>query len=746
MKFYAHTDPQQPETLPEHGANWQSLEDHLVGTADLAEEFSAVFNAERWGQLAGFWHDAGKYSQDFQKYLRACAGSEKGVNKKSVDHSTFGAKSAASWSDQEGKLLAYCIAGHHGGLLDGRNSGNSLKRRLSKKDLPEVFLPDNLFDAERPSLPIKLQQDRPHIQISFFTRMLFSCLVDADFLDTESHMDRRKSQLRGGYPSLEELQIKLENFLASLDKEAEKTHVNAIRRQIQLDCLKASELEPGHFSLTVPTGGGKTLSSLAFALKHAIKYGLRRVIYVIPYTSIIEQNAAEFRKILGVEAVLEHHSNYDEDVDRDGGQTIDAIRRRLACENWDAPVVVTTNVQFFESLYSNKPSRCRKLHNIAGSVVILDEVQSLPAPFLLPSLESLRELVQSYHSSIVLCSATQPAITVREDFELGLENVREMVTDPQTLAANMRRVDSSYLGKLDEAEVANRVINHDQALCIVNTRKRAVSIYEKVRSGSNGNVFHLSASMCPAHRRVVLDHVKSELKSKRPCKLISTQLIEAGVDIDFPVVYRSMAGLDSIAQAAGRCNREGRLDRGQAYVYEPSEGLPPGHFRHTGQTAQSIIERFPDDMLGLKAIEEYFRDYYWLKSYSGGLDEKRILDKLREGAKQCDFPFETVAKLFRLIENDMQPVIVPYQSGGTKNLQAEDLIVEIEKADDLRSYHRKLQKYTVQVYPVYWQELVNCGAIQIVRDIFPVLWQSNLYSEQTGLVLDYRSDPEQYIC
>ncbi|MCG6534995.1 MAG: CRISPR-associated endonuclease Cas3'', partial [Syntrophales bacterium LBB04] len=396
--FYAHTKDNEPPD------RWQTLEDHLKRVAELARSFADEFGAGDWGYLAGLWHDVGKYSKEFQKYLLAANDDDSHIETKPgrVDHSTAGAKHAFRQAKNEGKLLAYTIAGHHAGLPDGKsNEGACLTKRLEKTIPSCDACPDWILDLPViKELPFTLDKRRFCFQISFFARMLYSCLVDADFLDTEAFMDPAKSGWRKGYPSLDELHEKLQSHLDHLTVMAAPTPINLRRTAILKQCLSAADLSPGLFSLTVPTGGGKTLSSLAFALKHTRRFGKKRVIYVIPYTSIIEQNAAVLRDILGEDAVLEHHSNFEpEDEDH---------RSRLSAENWDAPLIVTTNVQFFESLFACRSSRCRKIHQIADSVVILDEAQMLPVPLLKPSLEVLRELALNNRTTIVLRTATPP--------------------------------------------------------------------------------------------------------------------------------------------------------------------------------------------------------------------------------------------------------------------------------------------------------------------------------------------------
>lgn len=712
-KFYAHSLEGRPVE------EWQPLEEHLRNVAELARSFAEEFGAGDWGYLAGIWHDLGKYSQDFQRYLTLTCDADAHIEAKPgrIDHSTAGAQHAFGKSTNEGKLLAYAIAGHHAGLLNGKdNEGSCLAARLKKVIPSWNACPDWLLRLPvLKGLPFLLDKNRFCFQLSFFARMVYSCLVDADFLDTERFMDEEKYRWRQGYPSLEILNAELRAHLEQLTAKASPTPINGHRAHILKQCIDAADWKPGLFSLTVPTGGGKTLSSLAFAMKHALRFGKKRIIYVIPYTSIIEQNAAVFRDILGEDAVLEHHSNFDpEEEDH---------RSRLAAENWDAPLIVTTNVQFFESLFAYRSSRCRKLHRIAESVVILDEAQMLPVPLLKPSLEILRELSLNYRTTIVLCTATQPALSTSETFKDGLESVREIIPGPAALYEAFKRVETVKLPPLSDEELANKLNRYRQVLCVVNTRKHARLLYERLpdREGC----LHLSALMCPAHRTEILDRIRAALAKGDPCRVISTQLVEAGVDIDFPVVFRSIAGLDSIAQAAGRCNREGKMGQsGQVFIFTPEGGLPPGHLRQTAETAEAVL-RHHEDPLSLGATHDYFRELYWLRG--AALDQHQILADLSEGAKAGDFPFRVVATKFKIIEEGMEPIIIPWNS------EAERIVDELRYSAFPAAAARKAQRFTIQVYPQVLYELLNAGSVERLHEQYNVLINRDLYREDLGL-------------
>jgi len=747
ISHFAHTLPDQP---PEQ---WQLLEDHLRNVAERAGELASSFGAREWGYLAGLWHDLGKYSDAFQRYLRSEGGVDYHVIESDeiptavagkIDHTSAGAQHAVEAAPVLGHLLAYCIAGHHAGLHDAIADGACLNARLKKRVESWELGPDRIRESAIPPLPGFLQDLGRHIghpeeapfSISFFVRMLFSCLVDADFLDTEAFMDPERARSRPRWPGdiLARMEGGLDRFVRNLET-VDRSPVAQRRREVRESCLRAAARAPGLFSLTVPTGGGKTLSSLAFALRHALEHGLDRIVYVIPFTSIIEQNAAVFRKMFEPlvgknipDPVLEHHSTIDA-----GKETIGS---RLAVENWDAPLIVTTSVQFYESLFANRTSRCRKLHNLARSVIILDEAQKLPVDFLRPCLLALRELAASYGSTMVLCTATQPAIARRDEFSIGLEGVREIVPDPPALYRVLKRVEVVDLGRQTDEGLADRLSAHEQVLCIVNTRRHAQELFERL--GSAGGTFHLSAAMCPEHRSAMLERIRGALERGEPCRVVSTQLVEAGVDVDFPVAYRSLAGLDSIAQAAGRCNRHGRLDRGTTFVFRSEHERSEAFLRDTANATVEILggedrKALYDDLLSLEAVEHYFRLYYW--SQQDRWDGKKILSDL-ELVNSRELPFQfayrSIARRFRLIETHGETVIVPWGERGAA------LVAELRDAWGLpdRSVLRALQRYTVQVPARQYARHLG-SSIELVHDRYPVLVSVEFhYDERLGLVLD----------
>jgi CRISPR-associated endonuclease/helicase Cas3 len=735
-EHYAHTLPDHPE------AEWQQLVEHLTGVAELAAGFAEPFGATEWARLVGIWHDLGKFSERFQEYLRSNSGSDlhDAEVRGSVDHATAGAQHAAATIEVLGHLLAYVIAGHHTGLLDGRAEHACLESRLRKTIEPWQHGLDHLPKPVVPGLPEFVREAFGHrdaFAIAFFVRMLFSCLVDADFLDTERFMDAERATARPQWPEdvLSQIAGTLAVFMAEMERIASDIPVNRERAAVHRACIEAAGLSPGLFSLTVPTGGGKTLSSLAFALHHALRHGLRRVIYVIPFTSIIEQNAEVFRTALAPlvggglpDPVLEHHSNVDL------GQ--ETVTSRLATENWDAPLIVTTSVQFYESLFSNRTSRCRKLHNLARSVIILDEAQVLPVDFLSPCLRALRELCINYGASVVLCTATQPAVHRREGFPIGLDGVREIIPDPPALYCSLRRVEVEDLGKQDDGSLAERLSGQAQVLCIVNTRGHARKLFELL--GNTEGHIHLSALMCPEHRTRVIGEIRRRLDDGAVCRVVSTQLVEAGVDIDFPFVYRSLAGLDAIAQAAGRCNRNGRLGAlGRTFVFRSEHTRSEAFFRDTANSAEQVLG-LHSDPLSLDAVEHFFRLYYW--DQWDRWDAKQILAEfhlLQDQDLPFSFGFQEVAKRLQLIEDSGKPVIIPWQREG------QVLCDRVRYGTGLpgRDLLRRLQRFTVQIPSRVWYRHVN-RSIELVHERFPLLVSPEMhYSERVGLTLEDEEMP-----
>lgn len=711
------------------------LEDHLRQVGRLADEFAtaAIRDGARWGRLAGLWHDLGKYQPAFQSYIRGASAMEAHIEGAGrVKHAIAGAIHAVDALGPYGQLLAYAIAGHHAGLPDwhATDSGAAalspqLNSAADRATLAAAIAGGAPADVLRPGVELPKPPIRRAEELHLWLRMLFSCVVDADFLDTEAFMDRERTGLRGDYAGIEALCDAYDRHMAERFALAD-TPVKRLRAEIREHCLERAGDAPGLFSLTVPTGGGKTLASLGFALRHARDHGLQRVIYVIPYTSIIEQTANVFREVFaGIEPppVIEHHSNLEAEHE--------TARSRIACENWDAPVVVTTNVQFFESLYAAKPSRCRRLHNIANSVVILDEAQLLPPGHLCPILDALRQLIAHYRVSVVLSTATQPELQkTRSDafgkVQLaGLGEARELAPDPARLYQELDRVrvrlPASTTERCEWPQLANELAGLDQVLCIVNRRDDAAELWRLLPAGT----LHLSARMCGAHRAEVIAEIRRRLLGGEPVRVVSTQLVEAGVDLDFPVVYRAMAGLDSIAQAAGRCNREGRLaGKGRVVVFNPPTPSPRGLLLKAEQAAQRVLAGSPGEPLAPAQFCRFFEQFY--RSVNSH-DEGGVMELLNRNAAQAQFQFRTAAERLRLIDDQGQrPVFVPWRGGR-------DLIDELRAAGPHRELMRRLQRHSVTLYEHQWKKLLASGDLTMHQD-FIVQQSDALYHPALGLL------------
>lgn len=765
MLYYAHT------TESDNKKTWQLLKLHLTEVEELAGEMAQAFQARKWAEVAGRLHDLGKYSRAFQKRLEGSS--------KQVDHATAGALALVKHWSRNGseqaaaRLLAYAIAGHHAGLPDYGTSeadhNACLRKRLARTDhvedysagYTEIIIPD-----APTTFPLQ-PGPAPGFQFSFFTRMLFSCLVDADSLNTEAFSDPTKHALRkrdtvDSKRTTELFKQLKQQFYAyrSAKFHTPRGDIDRWRTEIFEETIQRAKDPRGLFSLTLPTGSGKTQVSLGFALEHAVKHSLRRILYVIPYTSIIEQNAQEFRDILGAEHVLEHHSNFQHEQHREGSEAFETTeRQKLAEENWELPLIVTTNVQFFESLFAARRSSTRKLHNIAGSIIILDEAQMMNGGFFRPCLYALDELVRNYGCSVLFCTATQPPASKL----LPHATIQETVADPQYRYEQFERVQVQFDGKMSWTELTEQIAEEGgQALCIVNTRGNARELYTTLSGRyAEDELYHLSARMCPKHRRDILDTVKKRLQDNLPCILVSTQLIEAGVDIDFPTVYRELAGIDSIAQAAGRCNRNGRLQRagqpclGKVHVFETEQGLPKGWMSQTGAIARGLLIKFEEkgqSPLSIEAVKEYFAElfFYGKNDERDQTDTEGILPLLEEDVKNMAFPFKTVADKFRLIDSPMETLLIPYVDDAERQAaqekgedpddpyykgKARQLLHSLKsEPHTIRHIMRSLQPYTVQLYPHEFREYLRAGELEEVREgIFALTRANAWYDDKTGI-------------
>lgn len=705
----------------------QSLQDHSRQVSLKAESFAVSFGCGNISRIMGQLHDKGKEQLEWQRYIQGVTGYNKEYANmtQGPNHSYVGACIAQKQYPQLAPFIGQPIAGHHRGLYDYCDYIEETKRVIPQ----DVYL-----DEPLPYVFPKLANLRKH-DLHHVVRMLFSCLVDADSLDTEAFMNPEQAKKRGFHTSMKELLQRLEQHLQVLRENSVESDVNHIRNYVQELCINESKGETGFYSLTVPTGGGKTLASVLWALHHAVENDLQRIIIAIPYTSIIVQTAATLKSIFGEENVLEHHSNVN---------TEDIVnleireRMQLATENWDYPIIVTTNVQFFESLFSNRRSDCRKLHNIVKSVVILDEVQTLPLGFYKPIVHTLDTLRRVFGTSILFTTASQPILSGRiggtnpmVGFD-ALPDIREIIPNDAQLHDKLRRVKLEFIEVTKNYEdIVSDICKHPRVLCIVNTRKDAKEIFDRLPD--EGIKLHLSRMMCPAHVSATIQHVKDALKNQgdEPIRVVATQLIEAGVDIDFPVVFRQEAGLDSILQAAGRCNREGKLDICTTYVFSlgKEHSLPPGFISQTNNARLNMDKG--SDWFSPEAMKNYFHQLY---SRIGNFDTAQIEELLYK--RECEF--EEASKQFHLIDDQTTSVIINWK--GSINLYQ-----QLKSQGPSYPLMKKLAQYSVNVRNRDFQLLKEAGAIDEIFENIYVIVNPDFYREDTGLTTENKWLEETYI-
>lgn len=694
---------------------WQTLKDHVEGVTNRTEQHvrylvPAIPQITVYARLAGLLHDLGKYRDDFQIHRLKWHPHEErhdaSFEEKAVPHSDAGARLMAAEFEMDGEErseLPFVIASHHGKLTDL----GTLECRLKETKVEETH---ELFAraAKDTSELEQLLQDLPdlplqHTERAFLIRTLFSALVDADRLDTEGHNSPSKAAPRSEYDKQAgEMGSLLERLQAHMQSKNSAQNagesINTLRREMYQAALSHAADPPGFFRLTMPTGGGKTLTSLAFALAHAQAHGLRRVVYGVPFTTIIDQTAQVFRNVLeqpGDFKVLEHHSNLEPKGTRNPGEEDKQTLAELSTENWDAPIIVTTTVRLFqETLFGTRTAQLRRLHNLTGSVIVLDEAQTLPTGLLTPTLDALQFLVKYCGCSVVLCTATQPALDERLGFP-ALKNVRDLIDDADHFFSQLKRVDYQFRTAEPTAwaDLARELGGLTQVLCIVNTRQHAQELFELL--GDTEENFHLSTNMVPHHRKSVLARIRHRLKEGQPCRVVSTQLIEAGVDVDFPTVYRAMGPLEAIVQAAGRCNREGKLESGQVIVFVPeNHKMPRGDYEVRENLAKTELAE-GCDLDKADAFNDYFRKVYENVSRApevAVLDGKKPFQDAHAGLY-----FGQVAAAYRMIEGEMVPVIVRgYDSEKVTELL--DVILNSRDRETRKAAWRGLQSYTLNIY------------------------------------------------
>lgn len=691
----------------------QTIQEHLQNVAGMTSEFCDSYHirnmdVRKYAYETGLAHDIGKYSDLFQKKLRENLDIQ-------VDHSTAGAREM-----KKNHMLSasFAVAGHHGGIPNGLDtSGANLLVRVNKREIESY----KDFDKEIKLEPVK-ESHLSSYETSFFTRMLFSALVDADFLDTERAMNSNTMD-RGNYASIDDLYFKLMDYIKPWRNiEKDTSDLNKIRTKILEQCIQCGNDNRGLFSLTVPTGGGKTVSSLAFALAHAKRNHMKRIIYVIPYTSIIEQTVEIFREILGEQNVLAHYGNSLLD-DAADGKSVFYEKHKLSIENWDAPVIVTTSVQFFESLYSNKVSKCRKLHNISNSVVIFDEAQMIPLGCIKPCVKAIQTLIESYQVSAVFCTATQPAL------ERWMEplNAKEICSDYKEVFYRLKRTKIINKGKITEDELVQKIILENQILVIVNTKQEAQKLYQLI-SEDDGS-FHLSTNMTPADRRKALNRIRDRMNRGETCRVISTSLVEAGVDLDFPTVYREIAGLDSIIQAAGRCNREGKrgIEESVVWVFQLEDQVPKMIEKNVTMTEETLQKYGEYD--SLDAIRYYFTGLQSLDEAS--LDCYQILDRLEHSIDGIEMPFKKTAEIFHMIDSDTKMLIIPLETEASQLV--DELQNKVRNGENFKAVLQKVGFYAINVYENRYQMMISDGSVYELLDGVGVLQRLPLYTKDMGL-------------
>jgi CRISPR-associated endonuclease/helicase Cas3 len=718
--LYAHTPT-------DGGTEWHMLDEHIFEVAHMAKEFADAFGAGELAYWLGIWHDLGKCNPAFQDYLKQCL-----VDPNHRGHGPDHKAAGATYAQRHLAFLSLLIQGHHGGL----KSPAEYKNWLAEKQQEHGAGLDAAISAGRTLLTILDPPGRlnipPAIQrdsraSEFFLRMLFSALVDADFLDTEQHFNKAKTMQRGSAIALSTLSERLEARQHRFSGRGQGV-VNQARHTIYTACLAAAKQPPGWFRLTVPTGGGKTRSGMAFALRHALAHGLRRVVVAVPFISITEQTADTYRGIFEMEgidtpAVLEHHSSAQHITSEAAEFTPGQQWARLAAENWDAPIVVTTTVQLFQSLFASGTSPCRKLHRLAKSVIILDEAQALPAHLLEPILDALQQLTIHYGATVVLSTATQPAF---EAIPL-VRNIqpREIVPAPKQWFDALRRV--TYDWQTQQAmswdEIGALLGGEPQALAVLNTKRDALALLDAL---DEPRALHLSTLLCGAHRRAVIDEVKRRLEANEPCHLISTQVIEAGVDLDFPFVVRALGPLDSIIQAAGRCNREGKLAQGRVMIVRPAEGSTPyGAYRTGVSITEKLLGGGVLDVDDPTVPERYFRQLFDTVA-----TDRDGIQKLRA---QLNYP--EVAKQFRMIDDDTEDVIVNY-GGDEQKQQVRRAIEQLRRNPAMaRVILRRLRPFMVSLRS---REATRCRQRGLIEELLPDglagvgIWQGK-YDRVRGL-------------
>jgi CRISPR-associated endonuclease/helicase Cas3 len=716
MEFMAHSENGLQEI--------HLLSKHLKETATLSASFASKKEYESIFYIAGLLHDLGKYQAAFQEYIR------NGGKRGSVPHASWGAGYARSKSMLE---TSFVIDGHHKGIPD--NSTWKVDTEPFKRNEIEEyekvvlrFLEENQINENELRQKLSDEITKTPSCREVFIRYLFSALTDSDWLSTEKHFNRGVSEIRTDTSlPIDEMISKLETEFSVKPKEG---RINQLRNEARFEAIQKADQTCGFYSLSLPTGMGKTLTSIAWALRHAQANRLKRIIIVLPFVNIIDQTAQILKGIFGDEWVLEHHSSFNEDETLakadDGHYSLIEQRKKLACENWNYPIILTTTVQFFESLFSNKPSKCRKVHNIAGSVVVFDEVQTLPKDILLPTLQMLKDVQSVMRSSFLFCTATQPAFEKRQSFD-GLENIQPLINDSDEMFKETRRVKYELLHELEPIDLSELLAitanKGNSALVIFNTKKPALEFFNLAKALDLWeNKYHLSTGMCPDHRKQIIKNIRDDLSAKRKILVSSTQLIEAGVDFDFPVVFRAMAPLEAVIQAAGRCNRENSLGPGggKVYLFKIKDGaMPDKTYSACANHAEEFIKM---------DIEQLHTPATFSKYYSQVVSLYVNPDQWNINQARKAFNFQTVNDAYRIIRDSTEGLYIYNYSDESRQLLHSLEHKEFLSKDD----YRKMQVYTVSVYRHFM--IKNSDMCKTMPQGFMV-WYGN-YDPQTGISIE----------
>jgi CRISPR-associated endonuclease/helicase Cas3 len=704
-EFFAHSENKEKQK--------HLLKEHLDNSSSLAESFSPKEAHNYLFHTAGLLHDIGKYQDGFQTYLEH--------GKPKTPHAAIGAYVASTLGKQF-IPLQFAIKGHHAGLPNNEDRRINNQEYADNQSLVEPVIVR--FEDSFPQVLLNLKNKivelpTDTLEKECLTRFLFSSLTDADWLNTESHFSPERSNSRK--PSTLDFEILIKAIENTFKELPTNGIINNLRTEARNETAK-HYLDPlGFFSLQLPTGLGKTLTSLYWALLHAQHHKLKRIIIVLPYINIIDQTALILKSIFGNDIILEHHSgNIEEDVDYNKEEN-NNNSKQLACENWDAPIIITTSVQFFESLFSNKPFKCRKNHNIADSIVIFDEIQTLPKHYAEPIIVMLKNITALARTSFLFCTATQPAFKNREGFN-GIENIQPLIVKPEKYFLPTQRVDYELLNELEELPIESVIeklkTENDSFLVIVNTKAIAKNIFEQISSlSAYDHYYHLSTAMCPHHRKEIIQNIVNDLKDKKRIAVISTQLVEAGVDFDFPVVYRAIAPLDSVIQAAGRCNRNGMIEKGRVVLFNPEkQKMPDKTYKTLAEWTKGIIKDNPNILHSSNSFEQYYETITKLFVKT---------DKYDITNERKAFNFKTVAESFKIIDSPTFPLFIKDYSNESKTL-----FEKISRSQFItKEQYRELLQFSVQVYQKFLTEFG--GQIEMLKDTLRI-WHGG-YNNKFGL-------------